>query len=51
MKDYLKKLIKGGNLNPLEIRKIMGLIFSDQALPSQIGAFLTLLSAKGETVD
>ncbi len=50
MKEYLKKLIKGENLNPSEIRKIMELIFSDQALPSQIGAFLSLLSAKGETV-
>lgn len=50
MKDYLKKLIKGEDLDPLEIRKIMELIFNDQALPSQIGAFLALLSAKGEAV-
>ena len=50
MKEYLKKLIKKENLSPLEIRKIMELIFTDQALPSQIGAFLSLLSVKGETV-
>ena len=29
----------------------MGLILSDQVLPSQIGAFLTLLSAKSEAVE
>ncbi len=51
MKDYLKKLIKREDLRPLETRKIMGLILSDQVLPSQIGAFLTLLSAKGEAVE
>ncbi len=51
MNDYLKKLIKRENLSPLEIRKIMELIFNDKASSLQIGAFLSLLSAKGETVE
>jgi anthranilate phosphoribosyltransferase len=51
MKDYLKKLIKRENLKPSEIRETMELILDGQVPASQIGAFLALLSLKGETAE
>ncbi len=49
MKNYLKKLIKKEDLSPSQMREIMGLILSEQVSPTEIGAFLALLAAKGET--
>jgi len=51
MKDYLKKLIKKENLDSSEAKQAIEFILSDQASPVQIGAFLALLAAKGETID
>ena len=51
MKNYLQKLIQGGELSEAETMAAFDLIMSGEATPSQLGAFLTALRLRGETVD
>jgi anthranilate phosphoribosyltransferase len=51
IRDAIKELINGKDLNPDMMKKTMDQIMSGEAAPSQIGAFLVLLRVKGETVD
>lgn len=51
MKDLLKKLVARQDLTESESAAAVRTILAGEATPGQIGAFLALLSAKGETVD
>jgi anthranilate synthase/phosphoribosyltransferase len=51
LKDLIKKAISGDNLTRAEMENAMDQIMSGQATGAQIGAFLTALKMKGETVD
>ncbi len=51
MKTYLSKLIEGRNLTQAETSEAFDVIMSGEATPAQIGAFITALRMKGETVD
>lgn len=48
---YLKKLVNGNNLNTKEMKNIMEKIMKGELPESLIGAILTALSIKGETVE
>jgi anthranilate phosphoribosyltransferase len=48
---YLKKLVNGNNLNTKEMKIIMEKIMTGELPESLIGAILTALSIKGETVE
>ncbi len=50
IKEGIKKLIKGVDLTSQEAGEIMKEIMSGQATEAQIGAFLTALRIKGETI-
>lgn len=50
MKAYIQKIVEGQNLTKKESKSAISKIFSD-ATDAQIGAFLTGLKMKGETVD
>lgn len=51
MKELIKKLSSGQNLTTDEAEKAIDIILSGEATESQIGAFLTALKMKGETID
>ncbi|WP_067726463.1 anthranilate phosphoribosyltransferase [Oceanobacillus damuensis] len=51
MKQYLKKVIHGGNLTVEEMREAANYCFTDEVTESEIAALLTALQAKGETAD
>ena len=51
MKTYLSKLIEGKDLSQSETSEAFDVIMSGEATPAQIGAFITALRMKGETVD
>jgi anthranilate phosphoribosyltransferase len=51
MKQTLEKLIAGQSLTTAESAEAMGSLMDGNVPPSQIGAFLTALRIKGETVD
>jgi anthranilate phosphoribosyltransferase len=51
MKDYLKKVTEAGNLTQAEMAAAFDLIMTGEATPAQIGALITALRMKGETVD
>ena len=46
-----RRLAAGRDLAREEMQDVMGLIMHGEATPAQIGAFLTALTIKGETVD
>ena len=46
-----RKLVSGENLSRSEMQDVMSLIMHGEATPAQIGAFLTALMIKGETVE
>ncbi len=48
--EAIRGLVEGRDLSPDQARAAMGEIMDGLALPSQIGAFLTALRMKGETV-
>lgn len=50
MKEYISKIVEGQDLSPEEAENAMKTIMSGEATPAQIGAFLTALRMKGETV-
>ncbi|MBS7248836.1 MAG: anthranilate phosphoribosyltransferase [Candidatus Jordarchaeales archaeon] len=51
MKEYIQKLVERVSLTSEEARDAMKKIMSGEATGAQIGAFLTALRMKGETVD
>ena len=51
IQNAIKKVIEGKSLTLKEAGDIIDFIADNKALPSQIGAFLTSLKMKGETVD
>lgn len=51
MQEALGSLIQGSNLSREEARKVMHNIMDGEATPSQIGALMTVLRMKGETID
>lgn len=51
MKEHLQKLIGRNDLPQAQVAEAFETIMSGNATPAQIGAFLVLLRAKGETVE
>lgn len=51
MKDALRALVQGRDLDAAAMEAAVGTMMDGGATPAQIGAFLAALSAKGETVD
>lgn len=51
IKDLISKIVEGTDLSESEMIKAMDEIMSGKATPAQIGAFITALRLKGETVD
>ena len=51
MKEAIAKVVAGDNLTEQEMIAVMDEIMSGQATPAQIGAFITALRMKGETID
>ena len=49
--EVLGRLTRRESLTEAEAEEVMGVVFAGDATPAQIGAFLTLLHAKGETVE
>lgn len=49
--DAIRLVVEGTNLSADQARQAMNEIMEGEALPSQIGAFLTALRMKGETVE
>jgi anthranilate phosphoribosyltransferase len=49
--DVLGRLTRRESLNEAEAEYVMGVVFAGDATPAQVGAFLTLLHAKGETAE
>ncbi|MBQ7069778.1 MAG: bifunctional anthranilate synthase component II/anthranilate phosphoribosyltransferase [Ruminococcus sp.] len=51
LKPFLKKVTEGIDLTQEEAHKAMDIIMSDRATEAQIGALLTAMRMKGETID
>ncbi|MCM1258184.1 MAG: anthranilate phosphoribosyltransferase [Roseburia sp.] len=51
MKEVISKAVSGENLTEEEAKHAMDVMLSGEATQAQIGAFLTALRMKGETVD
>lgn len=51
MKDALRALVEGQDLDAAAMENAVGTMMDGAATPAQVGAFLAALSAKGETVD
>lgn len=51
IKEALAKIVAGNNLSVAEAKGVMGEIMRGEATSAQIGAFLTALRMKGETVE
>ncbi|OGO02463.1 MAG: anthranilate phosphoribosyltransferase [Chloroflexi bacterium RBG_13_52_14] len=51
IKEALSKIVSGNDLSIAEAKEVMGEIMRGEATAAQIGAFLTALRMKGETVD
>ena len=51
MKEAIQKVVNGLDLQEEEMEAAMDAIMSGEATPAQIGAFITALRLKGETVD
>jgi anthranilate phosphoribosyltransferase len=49
--EVLARLSRRAPLSEAEAEEIMGVVFRGEATPAQVGAFLTLLHAKGETAE
>ena len=49
--EVLGRLTRRESLTEAEAEEVMGVVFAGDATPAQVGAFLTLLHAKGETVE
>ncbi len=51
LKQAIQKVVNRSNLTEQEMEAAMDVIMSGQATPAQIGAFITALRLKGETVE
>lgn len=51
IKELISKVVSGEDLTEAEMEKAMAEIMTGTATPAQIGAFITALRLKGETVD
>lgn len=51
MKQAIKEVVEGRDLTLEEARRVMNLMLSGEATQAQLGAFLTALRMKGETLD
>lgn len=51
IKEAIGKVVEGDDLNESEMMEVMDIIMGGKATPAQIGAFITALRIKGETVD
>jgi anthranilate phosphoribosyltransferase len=51
IKEALSKIVSGNDLSSAEAKEVMAEIMRGEATPAQIGAFLTALRMKGETVN
>jgi anthranilate phosphoribosyltransferase len=51
IKEFISKVVRGKDLTEAEMEKVMAEIMTGAATPAQIGAFITALRLKGETVD
>jgi len=51
IKEFISKVVRGEDLTEAEMEKAMDEIITGTATPAQIGAFITALRLKGETVD
>ena len=51
IKELISKVVSGEDLTESEMEKAMDEIMSGTATSAQIGAFITALRLKGETVD
>ncbi|MDK2820234.1 MAG: anthranilate phosphoribosyltransferase [Clostridia bacterium] len=51
LKPIISKVVEGQSLNEMEAEKAMDIIMSGEGTQAQIGAFLTALRLKGETVE
>jgi len=51
IRDAIKKVVEGKDLDRKEMMACMDEIMSGQATPAQIGSFITALRLKGETVE
>lgn len=51
MKDLIAKVVEGQDLSEEEAKKGMNILLSGEATQAQIGAFLTALRMKGETLE
>lgn len=51
MKEAIQKVVEGKNLTVEEAKHVMNIMLSGEATQSQLGAFLTALRMKGETLD
>lgn len=49
MQEFIQKIIERKNLTDKESERVMEMIMSGEATPSQLGSFLTALRMKGET--
>ena len=49
--EVLRKLTERQHLTSAEAESTLALVLAGEATPAQVGAFLTLLHAKGETID
>ena len=51
LREAIAKIVNREHLTDLEMRAVFGEIMSGDASAAQIGAFLTALRMKGETID
>ncbi len=51
IKEAIHKVVEGNHLTEAEAQRVMLQIMEGEATPAQIGAYLTALRMKGETVD
>ena len=51
IREAIAKVVEGQDLTADEAAQVMGEIMEDEATPAQLGAFLTALRVKGETLD
>ncbi len=51
IKEFISKVVRGADLTEAEMETAMEEIMTGTATPAQIGAFITALRLKGETVD
>lgn len=51
LKDIIRQLVKAQDLTRQQMQTVMSILMQGEATDAQIGAFLTALAMKGETVD